>query len=378
MRKHIYILTALAIIVSVYTMACKSNTMSNFSEETGLIDEATGKVWTNGFVKTDTVTATEETIRGYTNVGAVKEIITQYVQGEKEYIIKYVTNETVAQLPDKPGAKYRISVPFASRDKVDVDYRDTARLKQLWLDQINRTAFNDGRVMAIRNGANNRDINNFQKPHTDAGVTLEDYFYFDSKGDIYYKPDNRLIKKFVGAVIVDYVNVTKKNYGYADSVTHEYAHTGEYTVAGIYKMAISGLEADSLYRNDKSSRCERRVYTFIEADITLSKFWNGAYYENIYFKRQFERDYIEFLVMNPYGNEGLAHCAGVDSYYVYYGGGFGHPDRTEQNVHKMMDEKLYLGERPEFVVPQFTRYVSFSDSGDSPWWSFMFMPGHKN
>ena len=82
--------------------------------------------------------------------------------------------------------------------------------------------------------------------------------------------------------------------------------------------------------------------------------------------------------MNPYGNEGLAHCAGVDSYYVYYGGGFGHPDRTPQNVHKMMDEKLYLGERPEFVVPQFTRYVKFSDSWDTPWWFFMFMPGHKN
>ena len=370
MRKHIYILTALAIIVSVYTMACKSNTMSQFTEETGLIDEATGKVWTNAFIETDTVTATEETIRGYTNVGAVKEIVTQYVQGEKEYIIKYVTNETVAQLPDKPGAKYRISVPFASRDKVDVDYRDTAKLKQLWLDQINRTALNDGRVMAIRNGRNKNDLNNFQKQL--------DYYYFAANGDIHYAKDNRLIKKFVGAVIVDYVNTTKKNYGYADSVTHEYAHTGEYTVAGIYKMAISGLEADSLYRNDKSSRAERRVYTFIEADITLSKFWNGAYYENIYFKRQFERDYIEFLVMNPYGNEGLAHCAGVDSYYVYYGGGFGHPDRTEQNVHKMMDEKLYLGERPEFVVPQFTRYVSFSDSGDSPWWSFMFMPGHKN
>lgn len=138
-------------------------------------------------------------------------------------------------------------------------------------------------------------------------------------------------------------------------------------------MAISGQEAESIYGYGDGN-----VYTFIEANITLSKFWNGAYYENIYFKRQFERDYIEFLVMNPYANEGLANCAGVDSYYVYYGGGFGHPDRTEQNVHKMMDEKLYLGERPEFVVPQFTRYVKFSDSWDTPWWFFMFMPGHKN
>ena len=367
MRKHIYILTALAIIVSVYTMACKSKPtqLSQFSEETGLIDEATGKIWTNSFIETDTVTATEETLRGYTNLAPVKEIITQYVKGETQYIIKYVTNETVAQLPDKPGTKYRISVPFASKDKVDVDYRDTARLKQLWLDQINRKAFNDGRVMAIRNGRNKNDVNNFQKQL--------DYYYFAANGDIHYAKDNRLIKKFVGAVIVDYVNTTKKNYGYADSVTHEYRHTGEYTVSGIYKMVISGDEAESIYGYGDGN-----VYTFIEANITLSKFWNGAHYENIYFKRQFGRNYIEFLVMNPHANEGLANCAGVDSYYVYYGGGFGHPDRTPQNVHKMMDEKLYLGERPEFVVPQFTRYVKFSDSWDTPWWFFMFMPGHKN
>ena len=375
MRKHIYILTALAIIVSFIMIACGSTTMSQFTEETGLIDEATGKVWTNAFIETDTVTATEETIRGYTNVGAVKEIVTQYVQGEKEYIIKYVTNETVAQLPDKPGAKYRISVPFASKDKVDVDYRDTARLKQLWLDQINRKALNDGKVFAIRNGRSGHDVNNFQKNLPGKGQTepIQDYYYFAANGDIHYAKDNRLIKKFVGAVIVDYVNTTKKNYGYADSVTHEYRHTGEYTVAGIYKMAISGQEAESIYGYGDGN-----VYTFIEANITLSKFWNGAHYNNIYFKRQFERGYIEFLVMNPYANEGLANCAGVDSYYVYYGGGFGHPDRTPQNVHKMMDEKLYLGERPEFVVPQFTRYVKFSDSWQTPWWCFMFMPGHKN
>ena len=90
MRKHIYILTALAIIVSVYTMACKSKPtqLSQFSEETGLIDEATGKIWTNSFIETDTVTATEETLRGYTNLAPVKEIITQYVKGETQYIIR--------------------------------------------------------------------------------------------------------------------------------------------------------------------------------------------------------------------------------------------------------------------------------------------------
>ena len=379
MKKSIYLLLFLIVVLAT-AIACKSNTMSNFSGETGLIDEATGKVWTNGFVKTDTVTATEETIRGYTNAAPVKEIITQYVQGEKEYIIKYVTNETISQLPDKPGAKYRISVLWTEGGawEYDVDYRDTARLNRLWLGQINREGASDGRVFAIRNGRNPYGIEDFQKslPAKDENENLQDYYYFDSKGDIYYKPDNRLIKKFVGAIIVPRIYVTKKNYGFADSVTHEYGVSKEYTVGAIYKMAISGQEAESIY--GKGGSAKNAVHTFIEANLTLSKFWNGAYYENIFFTRQFERGYIEVLVMNPGGNEGIKGAAGIDSYYAYYGGGFGHPDRTEENVHKMMDERLYLGERPEFTFPQFTRYVVFSDSGDTPWWCFMFMPGHKN
>ena len=376
MRKHIYILTALAIIVSFIMIACGSTTMSQFTEETGLIDEATGKVWTNGFVKTDTVTATEETIRGYTNVGAVKEIITQYVQGEKEYIIKYVTNETVAQLPDKPGAKYRISVLWTEGGayEFDVDYRDTARLNRLWLGQINREGAKDGRVFAIRNGRNPYGIEDFQKslPAKDENGNLQDYYYFDSKGDIYYKPDNRLIKKFVGAIIVPRIYVTKKNYGFNDSVTHEYGVSKEYTVGALYKMAISGDEANSIYGRGGSAR--NAVHTFIEADITLSKFWNGAYYENIFFQRQFPAGALEVLVMNPGGNEGIKGAAGIDSYYWWKEG----PDRNEDDYNKMLDERLYLGERPEFTFPTFGRFVVFSDSGNTPWWCFMFMPGHKN
>lgn len=381
MRKHIYILTALAIIVSVYTMACKSKPtqLSQFTTETGLIDEATGKVWTNGFIETDTVTATEETLRGYTNLAPVKEIITQYVKGETQYIIKYVTNETVAQLPDKPGAKYRISVLWTESSEargifVDVDYRDTARLNRLWLEQINREGAKDGKVFAIRNGRNPYGIEDFQKslPAKDENGNLQDYYYFDSKGNIYYKPDNRLIKKFVGAIIVPRIYVTKKNYGFADSVTHEYGVSKEYTVGALYKMAISGDEANSIYGRGGSAR--NAVHTFIEADITLSKFWNGAYYENIFFQRQFPAGALEVLVMNPDGNEGIKGAAGIDSYYVWWEGN----DRNEDKYNKMLNEKLYLAERPEFTFPQFTRYVVFSDSGNTPWWCFMFMPGHKN
>ena len=380
MKKSIYLLLILIVVLAT-AIACKSKPtqLSQFTTETGLIDEATGKVWTNGFIETDTVTATEETLRGYTNLAPVKEIITQYVKGETQYIIKYVTNETVAQLPDKPGTKYRISVLWTESSEargifVDVDYRDTARLNRLWLEQINREGAKDGKVFAIRNGRNPYGIEDFQKslPAKDENEDLQDYYYFDSKGNIYYKPDNRLIKKFVGAIIVPRIYVTKKNYGFADSVTHEYGVSKEYTVGAIYKMAISGQEAESIYGRGSSAR--NAVHTFIEADITLSKFWNGAYYENIFFQRQFPAGALEVLVMNPDGNEGIKGAAGIDSYYVWWEGN----DRNEDKYNKMLNEKLYLGERPEFTFPQFTRYVVFSDSGNTPWWCYMFMPGHKN
>ena len=380
MKKSIYLLLILIVVLAT-AIACKSKPtqLSQFTTETGLIDEATGKVWTNGFIETDTVTATEETLRGYTNLAPVKEIITQYVKGETQYIIKYVTNETVAQLPDKPGTKYRISVLWPESVEargifVDVDYRDTARLNRLWLEQINREGAKDGKVFAIRNGRNPYGIEDFQKslPAKDENGNLQDYYYFDSKGNIYYKPDNRLIKKFVGAIIVPRIYVTKKNYGYADSVTHEYGVSKEYTVGALYKMAISGDEANSIYGRGSSAR--NAVHTFIEADITLSKFWNGAYHENIFFQRQFPAGALEVLVMNPDGNEGIKGAAGVDSYYVWWEGN----DRNEDKYNKMLNEKLYLAERPEFTFPQFTRYVVFSDSGNTPWWCFMFMPGHKN
>ena len=380
MKKSIYLLLILIVVLAT-AIACKSKPtqLSQFTTETGLIDEATGKVWTNGFIETDTVTATEETLRGYTNLAPVKEIVTQYVKGETQYIIKYVTNETVAQLPDKPGAKYRISVLWPESVEargifVDVDYRDTARLNRLWLEQINREGAKDGKVFAIRNGRNPYGIEDFQKslPAKDENGNLQDYYYFDSKGNIYYKPDNRLIKKFVGAIIVPRIYVTKKNYGFADSVTHEYGVSKEYTVGALYKMAISGDEANSIYGRGSSAR--NAVHTFIEADITLSKFWNGAYYENIFFQRQFPAGALEVLVMNPDGNEGIKGAAGIDSYYVWWEGN----DRNEDKYNKMLNEKLYLAERPEFTFPQFTRYVVFSDSGNTPWWCFMFMPGHKN
>ena len=276
-------------------------------------------------------------------------------------------------LPEEAGSVYTVDVPFASSQKVSVDYRDCAKLNQLWLDQINRKAANDGKVFAIRNGRNHHAPSEFQKskPATGEKSNLQDYYYFDSKGDIYYKPDNRLIKQFVGAVIVDYVNCTAKRYGNEDSVTHEYAHTGQWTVGAIYKMALGEADAGEIYGSGGSAK--NAVHTFIEANITLSKFWNGVYHEEIYFTRQFPRGYLEVLVMNPQANEGLSGSAGVDSYYWWW------VERDQDNrLQKMQDASLYIGKKPQELVKTFTRYVKFTDSWNTPWWNYMFIPGHAN
>ena len=277
--------------------------------------------------------------------------------------------------PEEVGSLYTVDVPFASSKQVVVDYRDTAKLNQLWLDQINRKAANDGKVFAIRNGRNPHGPNDFQKslPAKDEKGNLQDYYYFASNGDIYYKPDNRLIKQFVGAIIVDYVNCTKKNYGNEDSVTHEYAHTGQWTVGAIYKMALGEADAREIYGSGGSAK--NAVHTFIEANITLSKFWNGVHGENIYFKRQFSRGYLEVLVMNPQANEGLSGSAGVDSYYWWWEE---HERNADNRYRRMQDASIYLGQKPPDLVRTFTRYVKFTDSGDTPWWNYMFIPGHAN
>lgn len=131
-------------------------------------------------------------------------------------------------------------------------------------------------------------------------------------------------------------------------------------------MALSEMEAEIIYGKGGSAR--NAVHTFIAANITLSKFWNGVYYENIFFTRGFDNGYLEVLVMNPSANEGVKDSAGVDSYYWY-----GYKDRKV-----MMYESVHLGKKPEELIKTFTRYVKFTDSWETPWWNFLFMPGHPN
>ncbi|TXJ34850.1 hypothetical protein EPJ69_01350 [Brachyspira aalborgi] len=136
-------------------------------------------------------------------------------------------------------------------------------------------------------------------------------------------------------------------------------------------MAIGGDEVERIY--GKGGSAKNAVHTFIEANLTLSHFWNGIYSEHIYFQRYFEKGYLEVLVMNPQANEGLSGSAGVDSYYWWW------VERDQDNrLQKMQDASLYIGKKPQELVKTFTRYVKFTDSWNTPWWNYMFIPGHAN
>lgn len=130
-------------------------------------------------------------------------------------------NDTTILPNDNPGDYYNVRVPFGVEGDgyTNVSYKDTNKLKQLWFEQINRKAVNDGKVFAIRNRGNNRDANNFQIKHTHGKYSAQDYYYFNEHGHIVYKEDNTIIKKLVGAVIIPYRDITIKRGDYENSWT---------------------------------------------------------------------------------------------------------------------------------------------------------------
>lgn len=91
---------------------------------------------------------------------------------QSETIIKYETN-TVYKTNDTANTTYNvldyynIYVPYAGgmNGYFNVSYKDTNRLNKIWFAQIQRKGENDGKVFAIRNRANDRDMNNFQNSH---------------------------------------------------------------------------------------------------------------------------------------------------------------------------------------------------------------------
>lgn len=301
---------------------------------------------------------------------------------------------------------YEIYVPYgvSGNGMVTVSYKDTNRLKQLWFAQINRKAKNDGKVFAIRNKANNRDANNFQKKHTHGNYSAQDYYYFNSSGDIVYKEDNRIIKKFVGAIITDYRDIEKRDFGKGwprkpsnfAIVEYKWKQKGIFTVGAIYANTLTTDEARKIYfgrqKTGGAEDFESGDNPFKDGvyDFVAYRYRNETYNDGINFAANlFERQYInpgfiEVLVMYPYDDMGYSGAAGLHSYYAYYGiydmweEYVNHPGIyfTPQNMPYMTNQNLYLGKRPEDTIPLLTHSAAFTDNPRG--WCYLFMPGHKN
>ena len=376
----------LVAVITVVISTCSSGLGSNNSNQTGLIDQ-NGNIIKDTLIYTDTVRVTGNIPIWATNKKdyTIKTNISS--DGYSNYYeIQYPGEIFVPNLPHNVTDYYKILVPYSLGGYYHtVSYKDTNKLKQLWLDQINRRGKSDGKVFAIRNRDNKRDIDSFQKQEG----SRYDYYYFKDNGDIVYKGGDKnnpltetVVKKFVGAVIVDYRKCTDRtdwhNNNYA---ADKIENTGEYTVGAIYKMAINVNEARSKFGGEGVLD---GVYDFIAARKWIWFFNNDFVEDKVKFCRQFySTDFMEVLVLNYYRNwDHMQGCLGVDAYYAYYGNyregegsmppidGF-----THENFQYMTDENIYLGKRPEDIIPLLTHTTTFADASRD--WHFMAIPGHK-
>ena len=307
---------------------------------------------------------------------------------------------------DNPNDYYQIYVPYGVEGNglTNVSYKDTNKLKQLWFDQINRKATGDGgwgssKPFAIRNKANNRNEFHFYKRHTHGKYSAEDYYYFNENGDIVWKEDNRTIKRFVGAVIVNYKDLVKKEFGggYNRTAVKKYtwewrtSGTEKYTVGAIYSMAMSTDKAREIYFGRKKTGGDADfkngddpfkdgVYDFIAARHAVETFNNGFKACNNLFERQYQEGFIEILVINPSANEGNLYWAGLHSYYAYHGiydmseEYVNHPGIyfNSENMPYMTNQNLYLGKKPEDILTLLNHATSYTDKDRS--WCYMLVP----
>ena len=392
MRKSIYLFVIAIMLLSVGIVSCADKQNNNL-QQTGLIDQ-NGNLITNTLIETNTVYIRGNIPEWATNLRVDYVIITNSNYTE----IRYPDGTLVPNLPDNPTALYKIRVPYAGTGDgiYTVDFRDTERLKQLWLDQIKRKGMNDGKVFAIRNKANNRNPYNFQNRHSSKGYSAQDYYYFNENGDIVWKEDNTIIKKFMGAIITDYRDIEKREFGKGANgsaiVKYTWKQKGVYTVGGIYAMTMSTEDARWKYLNRK--RGENRfkkgddpfkdgVFDFIAARYAVETFNNGFVHANNLFERVYFPGFIEVLVVYTYDNMGYGDTsAGVHSYYPYYGvfdvntPYQGSEGFTEYNIPYMTNHNIYLAQRPEYTIPQLTHSAAFTDNPRG--WCYLFMPGYPN
>ena len=300
----------------------------------------------------------------------------------------YNPNPVEDFVDDNPNNYYRIRVPFGvgGDGYTNVSYKDTNTLRQLWFDQINRKAVNDGRVFAIRNKANNRDENNFQKKHTHGEHSAEDYYYFNSNGDIVYKEDGNIIKKFMGAIITEYRDVSykrgrKNHLGTCNNrwaiVEIKAKQKGIYTVGAIYANTFTIEQARDMYM--AKNVFKDGVYNFISFYHLVETYHGGTYCVNELFERQYiTPGFLEVFVMADYYWKLEPGCAAVHSYYPYHGTYNFTENFNAQTWPFMTNHNLYLGQRPEDTTPWLNNTAEFTDYSVLRTWEFMFMPGHRN
>ncbi len=381
MRKLICLFAIIVIITTIGMISCADNKTSNL-QRTGLLDQS-GNLITNTLIKTN-IGYFKGSIPIWATNGKFDYIITTNTNSEIE--IKYTNEVIYPNYPEDASDYYSITLPYAGKTYYTVSYKDTNRLKQLWFDQIQRKGQSDGKVFAIRNRDNNGNINNFQNLQKDSsGASRYDYYYFKDNGDIVYKGGDKnvwtneyLMKKFIGAVIVDYRKITGKSIPEEGIFKKdEVENTGEWTVGAVYKMAITVNEARELF---KGAGAQEGAYNFI--GIRKWTYVNQYVSDRRMLTRQFyNNDFMEVIVLNPYSNEGNAECLGVDAYYAYYGdysseeGDLNPNGYTAENYPYMTDEKLYFGKRPEDIVPLLNHTTTFTDSIYD--WRFLAMAGHK-
>ena len=382
MRKIIYLFLVIIIAVSIGMISCANNQDSSLSQ-TGLLDQ-NGNIIGGTVIETNIVWVTNN-IRVWLAKGGVHLVITN---ADGSIRVEYTTNVLSPNLPSKPTDFYRIRVPFAGSGDgyYTVNYKDTVKLNQLWLDQIQRKGVNDGKVFAIRNRDNNRNVNNFQNVHNGR----EDYYYFADNGDLYYKGGDKdsktgetLMKTFEGAIIVDYRKVTRRWNQTVHRADDKIYNTGEWTVGAIYRNNLDIHTAKDKFAGDDATD---GAYESIVARRQIYLWWDGVGGTRTWFSRQYySKGFIEVLVLNPHtrvwDKDGDENTLGVDSYYAYYGWASGTaaengmPGFQEWNMPYMISPSIYLAQRPEYTVPLLSHTTTFTD--ETRGWCFLAMPGHK-
>ena len=386
MRRLIYLF--LIAVITVALLSCAKSVEDKNLNQTGMYDQS-GNLISDTLIYTNQLTFTGNIPIWATNIKIGYIIKTNIVNITKtNYQVSYESNYYLPSYPERPTDYYRVRVPYAGGgDYYTVSYRDVQTLKQLWLNQIKRNGAGDGRVFAIRNKENNggflNENDHFQSLHDGR----YDYYYFKDNGDIVYKGGDKnsktgetLVKRYIGAVIVDYRTVEKR---WNQSSIHEpdkIKNTGEWTIGAIYKMAITVNEARDRFASEGLTD---GVYDFIAARKEWWYWKTPTAEDKTVFERQYyNTDFLEVLVLNPHANENWESCLGIDAYYAYYGdyraksGEVPVKGFTEKNMPYMTDEYAYLGQRPEYIVPLLDHTTTFTDA--SRRWKYLAVPGHAN